>query len=57
MEKQQHHDDAGGLHDIYMQADAAEPGIDAENHRVAARQEQHDRGKHPGEETLEHPQP
>jgi hypothetical protein len=40
-----------------MQADAAEPGIDAEDHRVAARQQQHDRGNHPDEKSLEHPQP
>jgi len=54
VEEQEHHDDAEALHDVHVSTDAAKPRENAEHHPVAARQQQRDRGDHPGEEAAEH---
>ena len=57
VEKEQHHQDADPLHQMDVNA---HPGKTAKHHKhkgVAAHQQQHDRGDHPGEEPTEDARP
>src|SRR5262245_36790668 len=57
MQEQEHHEDAGRLHDMDVEPRAREPSEMEEQHGIAAREEYGDAGPDPGKETAEDPLP
>src|SRR5262245_44725266 len=57
VQEQEHHEDAGRLHDMDVEACAREPSETKKQHGIAARQENGDAGPNPGEEAAEDPLP
>src|SRR5262245_13102673 len=57
MQEQEHHDDAGRLHDMDVEPCALEPAEMEKQHGIAAREEHDDAGPNPGKEAAEDPLP